>query len=154
MRHSPLPVLYQDFEVPGYVAPSMADLASEVNATLGRCPDHRRHHTLAEPPPRGHPKDGPCHVNPFVLHGYYAKYLRPWAAAFGHAQHGGHLLVLDFERIGGDGARVLEEVTAFLGLPPHAYDVGQVFNTRENRGVHAKATTSRYRGRATRTRET
>ena len=47
-------------------------LAHDALRVLVKCPDQRDHHTLDERPNRG---TNECYVNPFVLHGYYAKYL-------------------------------------------------------------------------------
>jgi hypothetical protein len=65
-----------DDSLRNYRAPSIRDLAIRINTTLFRCPDFSMHYTLAERP--GKMSGRACYVNPFVLHGYYAKYLRPW----------------------------------------------------------------------------
>ena len=187
----------RDDEVPGYVVPSLEDLAERVSATMAACPAHAMHHTLAERPPgmgahasgsprapptaqagaavaagaaarvvvglgpgsRGGAKvaaagarnesatehgrgmaaaapapPNPCYVNPFVLHGYYARYLRPWAAAFGGSA--GNLLVVDFDALEADGAAAMATVASFLGLRPFNFSTGAVYNSRKNPGVH------------------
>ena len=66
-----------------WTVPTIQQLVMEdLNATLRACPDQAKHYTMAEvPAPRN--DGGPaCYVNPFVLHGYYAKYLRHWAEVY------------------------------------------------------------------------
>jgi hypothetical protein len=76
----------------------------------------------------------PCYVNPFVLHGYYARYLRPWAESYGGSK--GHLFVVDFDALEADAGQVMAKLANFLGLRPFQFATASVFNSRKNPGVH------------------
>ena len=110
---------------------------------LAKCPDQRYHRTLGEAPKDG---KGDCYVSPFVLHGYYAKYLDIFFQVLPSDQ----LLVVDYAAFAVDPAAVMDEVARHLGLDPRpsanfsGFDTSLVFNTRENRGTHARD----YRGKA------
>jgi len=136
-----------DDAVGSYRVPSISDLARRVNSTLQGCPDYAMHYTLAEKPPGGVVSKGrvssplatlrrACYVNPFVLHGYYAKYLRPYYDTYGGRDRG-NLKVVDFARIEGDAANVMQEIGTFLSLDQFNFSTAEVFNSRKNRGVHA-----------------
>ncbi|KAJ8600297.1 hypothetical protein CTAYLR_000709 [Chrysophaeum taylorii] len=115
-----------DTDLPSYTPPSFSDLALDVNDTLETCPDYARHRTMREPGQPG------CFVNPFVLHSYYAKYLRPWFDAF--QPH--HFLVLDYADLANAPNATFARLAHFLGLSPFPYDTALRYNTRHNRGVH------------------
>ena len=55
--------------------------------------------------------------------------------AYGGAR--GNLLVVDFADLDRDAAATVGRVATWLGLAPHAFTAGEVFNSRKNRGVHA-----------------
>jgi len=150
----------------GFVPPPFAELARRAGVALQRCPQ-RWHYTMNELPPlKGACRDGlgfkegaeaasagaatgavtdycrvACYVNPFVLHGAYARYLRPWFAAFPSGQKGGatggaisQVLVLDYAALSSDPARALRRLCAFLGVDPaFAFDTSKLLNTRVNR---------------------
>ena len=103
---------------------------------LAKCPDQRYHRTLGEAPKDG---KGDCYVSPFVLHGYYAKYLDIFFQVLPSDQ----LLVVDYAAFAVDPAAVMDEVARHLGLDPRpsanfsGFNTSLVFNTRENRGTHA-----------------
>jgi len=128
----------KDHEVPDFEVPSLSALVTQASEALQQCPDQGRHYTLSERPVTW--RDGKsCYVNPFVLHGHYAKYLRPWVANFGGARH--NLFIMDFaalESSAEGAAGAMAELAHFLGLKPFAFTTGEVYNSRENRGVHTK----------------
>ena len=70
---------------------------------LAKCPDQRYHRTLGEAPKDG---KGDCYVSPFVLHGYYAKYLDIFFQVLPSDQ----LLVVDYAAFAVDPAAVMDEV--------------------------------------------
>jgi hypothetical protein len=67
--------------------------------------------------------------------GYYAKYLRPWVAAFGSGR--GNLFVVDFDELEASAPQVMATVATWLGLAPFAFTAQEVYNSRQNRGVHS-----------------
>jgi len=48
----------------------------------------------------------------------------------------GNILVIEFESFEADSLSVMTSINIFLGLSNHEFDVSQVFNSRNNRGVH------------------
>lgn len=107
--------------------PSFDRLVLDVNWTLHLCPFHNRHYTMRE-------ANGPmaCYVNPFVLHGYYAKYLLPWFDTFP-----ANFVVVDFNDLELRLSKVMATLVAFLGVnASFQFDTDLIFNTRKNRGVH------------------
>jgi len=69
--------------------------------------------------------------------GYYAKYLRPWVAAFGKGR--GNFFVVDFDELEANAPQVMTSVAAWLKLSPFAFTAEEVYNSRNNRGVHSSA---------------
>ena len=75
-----------------------------------------------------------------MLHGYYAKYLDIFFQVLPSDQ----LLVVDYAAFAVDPAAVMDEVARHLGLDPRpsanfsGFNTSLVFNTRENRGTHAR----------------
>ena len=60
-------------------------------------------------------------------------------ANFGGARH--NLFIMDFaalESSAEGAAGAMAELAHFLGLKPFAFTTGEVYNSRENRGVHTK----------------
>ena len=121
-----------DNDIEGWNVPTFNELTRQASRTLQKCPSHATHYTLAEAP---NPADVECYVNPFVLHGYYAKYLAPWFSAFPNKQ----IFVSDFSALQDDPSAVMETIARFLSLRNFKFDTRDVFNTRENRGVHGSA---------------
>lgn len=70
-----------------------------------------------------------CYVNPFVLHGYYAKYLAIWLRHLS-----GNFLVVDYNQLDNAPSEVMARVAQFLHLDPtFAFDTDVVMNSRNNR---------------------
>ncbi|KAJ8607118.1 hypothetical protein CTAYLR_009151 [Chrysophaeum taylorii] len=113
-----------DSEIPDYKPPTLDDLASAVNSTLSSCPDHARHFTMLE--------TGDCYVNPFVLHGYYARYLKRWLGFYPRR----NLWIVDFDDLQNSPATLMRDLSDFLGLHAFKFSTEHVYNTRNNRGVH------------------
>ena len=68
-----------EYETP---VPSLRSLVAAANVSLARCPGVETHFTMFEKPPPRPESSSNCLVNPFVHHGYYAKYLRAWLVVF------------------------------------------------------------------------
>jgi hypothetical protein len=117
--------------------PTIRDLASRVNITMELCPDYVNHYTLAERPPTSNKA---CYVNPFVLHGYYAKYLRPWVRfycishfdnlegilwlIFQKNSYGDcNLHVVDFSEFEAKTEEIMQGIGQFLGLKDFKFKV-------------------------------
>lgn len=128
-----------DGEVSGYRPPTPDALAREAVGALEACPDYDHHWTLDEAADARE-----CYVNPFALHGAYAKYLVEWLEGLPRGQ----VLVVDYAALARDATAVVEAVAAFAGLAlPYpgfdGFDTSLVYNTRANRGTHAQ----NFRGR-------
>merc|ERR1712167_295862 len=96
---------------------------------LENCPNIEERFSMVEPVANSNPD---CYVNPFVMQGAYSKYLQPWLRAFPPER----LLVLSHAALEEDAQGTMATVTKFLGLEDFSYDVGIVYNTKFNRGVH------------------
>jgi rRNA maturation protein Nop10 len=115
----------------------MESFISDMDVSFKKCRDYSKHYTLSEKPPKRGDPNGDCYVIPFILHGYYAKYLQPWINSYGG--EAGNLLIIDFNEFESDGQKVMNDIAKFLYIEPLEFKVGSVFNSRENRGVHAKS---------------
>jgi hypothetical protein len=67
-------------------------------------------------------------VNPFVLHGYYAKYLAVWL------RHIEDVLVVDYKQLDEDPKGAMKVVAQFLNMDPtFSFNTDIVMNSRNNR---------------------
>ena len=55
--------------------------------------------------------------------------------------------MIDFDRFEDDSGAVMSDLNEYLGLKSFKYSVDQVFNSRKNRGVHAKTINGVSRGK-------
>mmetsp|Transcript_22175 Transcript_22175/g.28933 ORF Transcript_22175/g.28933 Transcript_22175/m.28933 type:complete len:331 (+) Transcript_22175:197-1189(+) len=141
----------KDFEIKDYKVPTMAMLVSEMSNNLKLCPNYEKHYTLAEKvstissSSTNHSSSilKECYVNPFILHGYYSKYLKPWVHSYGGPSK--NLLIIDFNIFESNSNLIMNDISKFLNIKSKQYKVGEIYNSRDNRGVHKTPSSSSHK---------